>query len=58
MESSITVYDPGIEFRKFRCCQRRSKNAKDKLEAMFGYDESRDSVDANDDPVNDETAIK
>ena len=62
VESSITVYDPGIEFDdKFRnpiVGDPSSKEFKDRLEAMFGYDESKDSVDANDDPVTDENGDK
>ena len=62
VESSITVYDPGIEFDdKFRnpiVGDPSSKEFKDKLEAMFGYDESKDSVDANDDPVTDDNGDK
>ena len=57
VESSITIYDPGVEFDdKFRnpiVGDPSSKEFKDKLEAMFGWDNSRDSVDENDDPVTD-----
>tara|TARA_B110001452_G_scaffold247708_1_gene233944 strand:+ start:1860 stop:2783 length:924 start_codon:yes stop_codon:yes gene_type:complete len=59
-EGSITVYDPGTDLDdKFRYPVRpangntNSPVFKKRLEAMFGYANSRDSVDENDDPVTD-----
>jgi gliding motility associated protien GldN len=57
-ELSITLYDPGIDLDdKFRNPIEGDPSDqvfKDRLEKMFGYIESKDSVDANDDPVKDD----
>ena len=59
-EGSITVYDPGTDLDdKFRYPVRPTNgNSNDpefkkRLEKMFGYPNSRDSVDENDEPVRD-----
>ena len=59
-EGSITVYDPGTDLDdKFRYPVRptngntNSPEFKKRLEKMFGYPNSRDSVDENDEPVRD-----
>ena len=57
VEASITVYDPGVDFDdKFRNPiegDPSTQEFKDKINPMFGYPNSRDSVDANDEPVTD-----
>ena len=59
-EGSITVYDPGTDLDdKFKYPVRPTNgNSNDpefkkRLEKMFGYPNSRDSVDENDEPVRD-----
>tara|TARA_B100000768_G_scaffold128792_1_gene119411 strand:+ start:2750 stop:3664 length:915 start_codon:yes stop_codon:yes gene_type:complete len=61
-EVSITVYDPGIDFDdKFRNPIEGNPSDqvfKDRLEKMFGYIDSRDSVDTDDNPVIDNNGDK